>query len=476
MSTAVDIAGGRLCHHERFALAISCATHTQSTRHIEMTSPRSIITRLLRNIGSQKEVEQYLKQFASTDSRKFAVIKVGGGILESDLDGLASSLTFLYQVGLFPIVVHGAGPQLDEALNEAGVENLRVDGMRVTTPLTLQIARRVFQRENLRLVDALERLGTRARPLPSGVIEAELMDEAQLGLVGDVTRVHTEAIESSIRSGHLPILASLGETAEGQILNVNADVVARELALAVRPFKMIFLTPAGGLLDEDGRVLSSVNLAEDYERLLGEPWVHSGMRLKLMECKRLLDELSPSSSISITSPDQLARELFTHRGSGTLLRRGERVTRFENLEQIDRDRLRTLLETCFERELDQLYFDVRAFYRIYLAESYRATAIVTREGEIPYLDKFAVTRKAQGEGIGSSLWVRMSEETPKLYWRARNGNDINRWYFEHADGSVRSGKWTVFWYGLSGFDEIKECVDRALSLPATLRVHGAAGS
>jgi len=475
MTAAVEIAGGRSSGQWGFERLHSEITHTYTTQYPEMTNPRSIITRLLRNIGSQKEVEQYLKQFAQADSRKFAVVKVGGGILQSDLEGLASSLTFLYQVGLFPIVVHGAGPQLDTALAEAGVETFRVDGQRVTTPLTLQIARRVFQRENLRLVDALERMGTRARPLPSSVLEAEVMDGKRLGLVGDITGIQTEAIESSIRSGHLPILSCLGETAEGQILNVNADVVARELALALRPFKIIFLTPTGGLLDERGRILSSVNLAEDYDRLLGEPWVHSGMRFKLTECKRLLDELPPSSSISITSPDHLARELFTHRGSGTLLRRGERVNCHEQLGEVDRERLRELLETCFERQLDRFYFDVRSFYRIYLAESYRATAILTREGDIPYLDKFAVTRKAQGEGIGSSLWVRMAEETPKLYWRARAGNEINRWYFDHSDGSIRSGHWTVFWYGLSGFEEIKDCVDRALALPATLRVHGTAG-
>ncbi len=433
---------------------------------------RGTIIRLLHNLGSRKEVEQYLKQFSAVDSPKFAVIKVGGGILDSDLDELASSLTFLYRVGLYPIVIHGGGPQLDAALAEEGVESRRIDGMRVTTPEVLQVARRVLQRENLRLVDALERLGTRARPLVSGVFEAELHDQARFGLVGKVTRVHAEPIEATIRANHLPILTCLGETADGQILNINADVAARELALSLRPFKIIFLTPTGGLLDADGHVLPSVNLAEDYQMLMDEPWVHSGMRLKLTECKRLLDELPVSSSISITSPDHLATELFTHRGSGTLLRQGEKVVCYQRAEDVDQDRLRELLETCFRRQLDQVYFDTKSFYRIYLAESYRATAIVTRDGDVPYLDKFAVTSKAQGEGIGGSLWVRMRRENPKLFWRSRSDNEINRWYFDHSEGSVRGKKWTVFWYGLSGFDEIEACVDFALALPPTLRAHG----
>ena len=433
---------------------------------------RGIIVRLLHNIGSQKEVAQYLKQFSAVDSRKFAVVKVGGGVLANDLEGLASSLTFLHQVGLYPIVIHGAGPQLDAALTEAGIESRRIDGLRVTSPEILKIARQVFQRENLRLVAALERMGTAARPLATGVLEAEFLDQERFGMVGRITRVNAEPIEATLASSSLPILSCLGETAAGQILNVNADVAARQIALVVRPFKIIFLTPTGGLLDEDGQVLSSVNLAEDYERLIAEPWVHSGMRLKLEECKLLLDELAPSSSISMTSPEHLAAELFTHRGSGTLVRRGEHVRCFHRPDEVDRERLRDLLESCFQRQLDEVYFDERNFYRIYLADSYRATAIVTREGDIPYLDKFAVTSQAQGEGIGGSLWVRMRSETPKLFWRSRADNDINTWYFKRAQGSMRSGPWTVFWYGLDGFDEIKACVDRALALPPTLRAHG----
>jgi acetylglutamate kinase len=172
-----------------------------------MSDTRNVIVRLLRNLGSRNEVEQYLKEFSSIDSRKFAVIKVGGGILQDDLESLASSLSFLHQVGLYPIVVHGAGPQLNAALEEEGIETRRVDGMRVTDQKTLEVARRVFLRENLKLVEALEELGTRARPLTSGVFEATLMDEERYGLVGEISSVNLEPIRSCIRARCLPILA-----------------------------------------------------------------------------------------------------------------------------------------------------------------------------------------------------------------------------------------------------------------------------
>src|ERR1700679_4234217 len=151
-----------------------------------MASTKDVIVRLLRNLGSRKEVEQYLKQYSTVDAQKFAIIKVGGNILARDLDGLDSSLTFLQNVGLYPVVLHGAGPQIDAALAEAGVPSQRLEGMRVTTPRVLEIARKVALRENLRLVEALEDLGTRARPVTSGVFEAELVDVERYGLVGRV--------------------------------------------------------------------------------------------------------------------------------------------------------------------------------------------------------------------------------------------------------------------------------------------------
>src|SRR5262249_35487050 len=114
-----------------------------------MNTAKDVIVRLLRNLGTRKEVEQYLKQYSTVATQKFAIIKVGGNILARDLDGLASSLTFLQNVGLYPVVLHGAGPQIDEALGEAGVPSERSGGVRVTTPRVLEIARRVTLRENL---------------------------------------------------------------------------------------------------------------------------------------------------------------------------------------------------------------------------------------------------------------------------------------------------------------------------------------
>ncbi|MEZ4459649.1 MAG: acetylglutamate kinase, partial [bacterium] len=341
---------------------------------------REIIVRLLGAIGSRKEVEQYLKQYSTADQKQFAVVKIGGGLIRDNIDELASSLTFLQRVGLFPIVIHGAGPQLDDALVEAGIPIRKVDGMRITDSDTLEVVRRVTQRENLRLVDALEALGSRARPINTGVFEARVRDADKLGWVGEITRVHLEAISGAIRAGHLPILSCLGETPSGQIVNINADVAAAELAVAIQPFKIVFLTPTGGMLDGQNNVINSINLSEDYERLMSQEWVHSGMRLKLREIRELLERLPLASSVSITSARDLARELFTHRGAGTFIQRGESVLEFTSWDGVDLERMRDLLETGFGKSLDSNYFEKKDVLKIYVTESYRATAVITREG------------------------------------------------------------------------------------------------
>lgn len=439
-----------------------------------MIETRHIIVKLLRNLGSRSEVEQYLKEFSSLDSQKFAIVKVGGGILRDDLDSLATSLSFLHKVGLYPIVIHGAGTQLNEALEERGIETRRKGGLRVTDAETLEVARKVFMRENLRLVEALEDLGTRARPVTSGVFEARLLDEQEYGYVGEVVRVDLEPLRSSIRSRALPIVACLGETPSGQIVNINADVAARELAVEGEPYKVIFLTPTGGILDQYEQVIPSINLSEDFDHLMRQDWVHSGMRLKLEQIKQMLDRMPHSTSVSITTPDHLARELFTHRGSGTLIRRGERVMRYESFDEVDQARVRTLLESCFGRPLLPDYFEQKPCYRVYVTESYRAIAILTMEDGVPYLDKFGVTQRAQGEGLGRSVWLRMREENPVLFWRSRQNNPINAWYFQQSDGAYRQEPWTVFWYGVEGFKTMRACVERALSMPPTLVEHGVA--
>ncbi len=268
------------------------------------TSTRQTIVRLLSSMGSAREIQQYLKRFSQLDAKRFAVVKVGGAVLSDDLAALTSSLTFLQQVGLTPIVVHGAGPQLDEELAAAGITKQTVNGLRVTSAQALAIVRRVSQQQNLRLVEALQEMGTRATSVTSGVFTAAPLDAQIYGLVGKVKSINLAPIEASLRAESIPVIASLGESEAGQILNINADIAANELVRVLQPYKIVFLTGTGGLLDGDGKVIDSINLSTEYDALLAQPWLSGGMRLKIEQIADLLADLPLTSSVSITRPVQ----------------------------------------------------------------------------------------------------------------------------------------------------------------------------
>ena len=429
---------------------------------------RQTIVRLLSSMASAKEISQYLKRFSQLDAARFAVVKVGGAVLRDDLDALTSSLAFLQDVGLTPIVIHGAGPQLDSELAAAGIEKKTVDGLRVTSPEALAIVRRVFHAQNLKLVEALQAADARATSIVSGVFEADYLDRDTYGLVGEVKRVDLGPIQASLQAGSIPVIASLGETAGGQILNVNADFAANELVQVLQPYKIVFLTGTGGLLDGDGRVIDSINLSTEYDHLMAQPWINGGMRVKIEQIKQLLDRLPLSSSVSITQPAELAKELFTHKGSGTLVRRGERVLQADTWGALDLPRLRELIESAFGRRLLPDYFERTRLHRAYVSENYRAAILLTAEDAGIYLDKFAVLDEAQGEGLGRAVWQVMREQNPWLFWRSRRGNPVNPFYYAESDGCLKQPKWKVFWYGMENFDDIRRCVEHCSLRPATL--------
>ena len=434
-----------------------------------MNDLRPTIVRLLSNMASAKEIQQYLKRFSQVDAARFALVKVGGAILRDEMDALVSSLAFLQQVGLTPIVLHGAGPQLDEEMKKAGIEKQTVNGLRVTTPEVLAIVRRVFLQENLRLVEALQAVGVRATSIQAGVFEAELLGKRRYGLVGKVARVNLDGIDAAIKVGSIPVIMSLGETAEGQIVNLNADWAANELVKTMQPYKIVFLTGTGGLLDGDGRIIDSINLSTEYADLMQQPWLHSGMKVKIEQIHDLLMQLPPSSSVSITKPDELAKELFTHRGSGTLVRRGEKIRVHRSWKTLKLDRLRTLIESSFGRRLVPDYFERTKVWRVYCSEHYRAAIVLTRENGLVHMDKFAVSDDAQGEGLGRAIWQVMRAEQPQLFWRSRRDNPINEFYFANAEGAVKDARWTVFWYGLDDWADIQSAVSHCRKRPATLK-------
>jgi acetylglutamate kinase len=430
-----------------------------------MPDTRRTIVQLLSNISDGKEVHFYLQRFSELERTRFAVIKIGGAILRDRLEETAASLALLHTVGLTPIVIHGGGPQLDEKLERDGIASERVDGLRVTTPEVLDAAREVFTEQNIRLVEAVRAEGVDAHGLTQGVFDAEFVDTDKYRLVGEPTSVHLDLLQSIVKSGAIPILTCLGVAPGGQMVNINADAATRILVHEVQPMKIIFLVDSGGLLDEQGNVIQWINLATDYEELVAEDWVHSGMQLKLAEIKRLLDDAPLTTSVSITTPSALTRELFTHSGDGTLVRKGERLDRLSEKSHVDERRLIDLIETAFEQPLEPGWWDDVDLLSAYVTRSYRAAAVVAELDEFAYLDKFAIAESARGEGLARTVWDHMVRDFPNIVWRSRADNQFNAFYEKECDGQVKAGKWTIFWKGVEDFEIIGRAVKRLSEMP-----------
>ena len=430
---------------------------------------RKTLVRLLSGVSDAKEIRTYLRRFSQLDATRFAVIKVGGAILRDRLEETAGALALLHSVGLTPIVLHGGGPQLDARLTADGTQVTKHDGLRVTTPEILDAARDTFTALNARFVAALRDQGVAADGLTQGVFAARRVTEEALGLVGTPTSVNVDLLRSIVGAGAIPVLTCLGVAPGGQLLNMNADVATRLLVHAVEPLKVIFLVDAGGLLDAEGGLIESINLASDYDELMAAAWVHSGMRLKLREIKKLLDDAPPSTSVSITTPDKLARELFTHNGAGTMVRRGEPILELTAATDVDADRLVALIEAAFGNPLVTGWWSQLDLRAAYVSESYRAAAVVTGVGEVSYLDKFAIHEAARGEGIARAVWARMTRAFPALFWRSRADNPVNPFYVRECDGSLRRGPWTIFWRGETDFTRIAPAVERIAKLPGDVR-------
>jgi bifunctional N-acetylglutamate synthase/kinase len=201
---------------------------------------------------------------------------------------------------------------------------------------------------------------------------------------------------------------------------------------------------------------------------MAQPWINGGMRLKIEQIKQLLDKLPLSSSVSITRPGELAKELFTHKGSGTLVRRGERVLEAQQWSELDLPRLRGLIESAFGRTLVADYFERTPLRRAYVSENYRAAVILCEAEGFAYLDKFAVLDEAQGEGLGRAVWQCMRQAQPTLFWRSRRDNAINPFYDLESDGNIRTGPWRAYWYGMQDFADIQRCVAHCAQRAPTL--------
>ena len=402
------------------------------------------VSLLMGKLDGGKDVRTYLKQFSSRQNGCFAIVKIGGALVESQRDKIAKYLALIQSLDLSPIVVFGAGQQIDAKCTAQGIPQEKVDGLRVTSPRVLHNIAEITSDVSMSLVNAIHKFGGKAMSVSPVLVHAQLMDEARYGRVGSVNSVNKDQILNTMRLGYIPIFSCLAQDDLGGLLNVNADRIAGALAEALTPQKIIFLTPTGGLLGEDGALISAINLKSDYQHLINSDWLHSGMLVKIKEIKTLLDGLPAQCSISITSPDGLIRELFTHGGDGTLIRKGEAIVHSADFDQA---RMTRLLESAFAKTLNTDFWPAMVGTEAIYTENYRAAALMSSVESFTVLDKFVVHPDARGEGLAKAVWSKLEARYPKFLWRSRTHNPINDFYKANSDGFVKINDWLVYWRG-----------------------------
>ena len=414
-----------------------------------MKTNQDLIKNVLLQLGNSTEAQYYLDHYKDSHQVKFAVVKIGGNVIAEEISELVDSLSLLTHLGLIPIVLHGAGPQIDTEIKKQQLSIKKIEGLRVTDSKIINIIEPVINKVHVQLLEALTKVGINAKSLFNEVFSCDYLDKDKYGYVGEVNQVHLHGINKAIANKQVPVISCLGRDSDGQVMNINADIAMRKLVWNTKPAKVLFVTPTGGLLNENNEIISAIQLNNQYHNLMQQSWLHSGMKLKIQQIYQLLKPMPRKLSVSITSAQQLGKELFTHKGQGTFVSMGENINHHKVIGSSIKLKLISLLQSTFGKKLKDDFFDELDLLSIFISESGQAVAIVTKgqDGK-PYMNKFAVTTLAQGQGLGKAIWEKMLNYHPEIYWRSRVNNKINTWYYKQADFSYKQNNWVVFSYGL----------------------------
>jgi len=277
------------------------------------------------------EALPYIRRFYN----KTIVIKYGGhAMVDEELKDLfAQDVVMMKYIGIHPVVVHGGGPQIGSFLKKLGKDSKFVQGMRVTDEETMDIVEMVLVgKVNKEIVGLVNRHGGKAVGLSGkdgNLIRAEKYylseDKAKdtppeiidIGLVGKVTNINAALIASIEREGFIPVIAPTGVGDKGETYNINADIVAGEIAAALKAEKLILLTDVEGVLDENNQLINTMNSREIMD-MIQAGTIKGGMFPKVKCCmKALKGDVKKAHIIDGRLKHAVLLEIFTDRGIGT---------------------------------------------------------------------------------------------------------------------------------------------------------------
>ncbi len=282
------------------------------------------------------EALPYLQRYAG----KTFVVKYGGHAMGDPAlaRNFAEDVVLLKAVGINPVVVHGGGPQIGAMLERVGVESKFVDGLRVTTKETAEIAEMVLSGAiNKELVSWIEQAGGSAIGISGkdgGFVKAVKMRRTardpdsnieriiDLGFVGEPRDIDRSVIDTISTAGMIPVIAPIGVGADGHTYNINADTMAGAIASALRASRLFLLTDVAGVLDKEGSLLTDLN-PEAIARLSEDGTISGGMIPKLETCVNAVrNKVDAAVVLDGRVPHAMLLEIFTSKGAGTLIKAG----------------------------------------------------------------------------------------------------------------------------------------------------------
>jgi acetylglutamate kinase len=291
----------------------------------EISPPNSTVADIL------IEALPYIRKFSGMT----VVVKYGGHAMvdEQLKTDFARDITLLKFIGLNPVVVHGGGPQINRVLDQMGIRPQFVRGMRLTDGPTMDVVEMVLGgKVNKSIVAQINQQGGKAVGLSGkdgGLIEAKKMrilhradagsppEIIDPGMVGEVTRIDPQIIHTLSEKGFIPIIAPVGAGAAGETYNINADLVASHIATALSAGRLILLTDVDGVMDADGRLISSID-ADTIGRMIAEGSISGGMIPKIENALFALNNgVKKVPIINGKRRHAILLELFTDRGIGT---------------------------------------------------------------------------------------------------------------------------------------------------------------
>lgn len=272
------------------------------------------------------EALKYIQKFSGTR----AVIKYGGAaMVQPELKrNFALDVVLLQAAGLRPVIVHGGGPEITRTLDRLGQKSQFIDGQRVTGTAEMGVVEMVLTgKVNTEIVGLINTLGGVAMGLSgkdAHLIRARKLEpkpgQPDMGLVGEVESINAEVLDMLLDKKYIPVISPVGLGADGSSYNINADVVAAEMAVAAHAKKLIFLTDVAGILDENGALLSALTTAELQGRLQEGKTVKGGMAVKSKAILRALEGgVDAVHVVDGREAHSVVVELFTEKGVGTLV-------------------------------------------------------------------------------------------------------------------------------------------------------------